>query len=182
MLSFNRAVIDELSNMSRLLYEQSTSYSGHLIIPFVTQTLAGQAIFSYRLLSEWGYKGRLHRAENPGGIYSCSASGITQIAKEYLETQAKHNTDASSAGHSSTLPDTNTLALPSRDYFRNRYTYKQNLIIVFHARHKFFYDHYPARSLKNIAAPKIFNTERACLTWIKNGIDTALSPSNALNS
>ena len=168
--------------MARLLYEQSTSYSGHLIIPFVNQTLAGQDIFSYRLLSEWGYKGRLHRAENPGGIYSCSASGITQIAKEYLDAKTQHDTEASRAGRSTVLPDTDTLALPSRDYFRQRYTYKQNLIIVFHARHKFFYDHYPPTSLKNIAAPKIFNTEHACLTWIKNGIDTALSPSNALNS
>lgn len=168
--------------MHRLLYEQSTSYNGHLIIPFVYQTLVGQEIFSYRLLSEWGYKGRLHRAENPGGIYSCSASGITQIAQEYLDTATQRDETTAHPGTTLALPDTETLALPSRDYFRNRYTYKENLIIVFHARHKFFYDHYPPTSLKNIAAPKIFNTERACLTWIKNGIDTALSPSNALNS
>lgn len=168
--------------MSRLLYEQSTSYQGHLIIPFVYQQLAGQEIFSYRLLSEWGYKGRLHRAENPGGIYSCSASGITQIAKEYLDKTTQQENRAANIGKAIAIPDTDTLALPNRDYFRNRYTYKQNLIIVFHARHKFFYDHYPPTSLKNIAAPKIFNTERACLTWIKNGIDTALSPSNAINS
>ena len=167
--------------MSRLLYEQSTSYSGHLIIPFVYQKLAGQEIYSYRLLSEWGYKGRLHRAENPGGIYSCSASGMTQIAKEYLDAVTQHDPDSSGTGNGIVSSDADTLSLPSRDYFRNRYTYKQNLIIVFHARHKFFYDHYPSTSLKNIAAPKIFNTERACLTWIKNGIDTALSPSNALN-
>ena len=168
--------------MYRLLYEQSTSHSGHLIIPFVYQTLAGQDIFSYRLLSEWGYKGRLHRAENPGGIYSCSPSGITQIAKEYLDIATQRDEPNSNQSAAIALPETDTLALPSRDYFRNRYTYKDNLIIVFHARHKFFYDHYPPTSLKNIAAPKIFNTERACLTWIKNGIDTALSPSNALNS
>lgn len=167
--------------MSRLLYEQSTSYSGHLIIPFVCQKLAGEQIHSYRLLSEWGYKGRLHRAENPGGIYSCSVAGITQIAKEYLDSTTLQDTDAARRSQTVSLQDTDTLAQPSRDYFRNRYTYKQNLIIVFHARHKFFYDHYPPVSLKNIAAPKIFNTERACLTWIKNGIDTALSPSNALN-
>ncbi|MEM9216913.1 MAG: hypothetical protein AAGD25_21510 [Cyanobacteria bacterium P01_F01_bin.150] len=168
--------------MSRLLYEQSTSYHGHLIIPFLYQTLAGKEIFSYRLLSEWGYKGRLHRAENPGGIYSCSASGITQIAREYLDVKAQQDINASKSSGTIVTPDSNTLALPSRDYFRDRYTYRENLIIVFHARHKFFYDHYPPTSLKNIAAPKIFNTERACLTWIKNGIDTALAPSNVLNS
>ena len=167
--------------MYRLLYEQSTSYSGHLIIPFVYQKLSGQDIFSYRLLSEWGYKGRLHRAENPGGIYSCSPSGITDIAKEYLDTVTQRDTESANAGQTIALPDADNLALTSRDYFRNRYTYEQNLIIVFHARHKFFYDHYPPTSLKNIAAPKIFNTERACLTWIKNGIDTALATSNALN-
>ncbi len=30
--------------------------------------LNGSPLYSYRLLSEWGHKGALHKAENPGGI------------------------------------------------------------------------------------------------------------------
>ncbi|MGK7891832.1 MAG: hypothetical protein AB4042_21095 [Leptolyngbyaceae cyanobacterium] len=172
--------------MPRLLYEQSTSYGGHLIIPFVYQRLVGHDVFSYRLLSEWGYKGQLHRAENPGGLYSATAAGITQIAKDYIDLQGDEDggdrlpkpTSFQSMAH----PESHILSLQNVDYFKNRYTYHQHLIIVFQARQKFFYDHYPPTSLKNIAAPKIFNTERSCLLWIKHGIDSGQATLNVLSS
>ncbi|NEQ98628.1 MAG: hypothetical protein F6K30_18235 [Cyanothece sp. SIO2G6] len=171
--------------MPRLLYEQSTSYGGHLIIPFVCQRLVGHDVFSYRLLSEWGYKGRLHRAENPGALYSSTAAGITQIAKDYIDMRSLDDggdRPSQSAMRYHTLPqEAYTISLQNVDYFQNRYTYHQHLIIVFQARRKFFYDHYPPTSLKNIAAPKIFNTERSCLTWIKRGIDSGRSATSELN-
>ena len=171
--------------MARLLYEQSTAYGGHLIIPFLYQCLAGQSIFSYRLLSEWGYKGSLHRAENPAGLYSCSSAGIIQIAKEHLDiapiSHSQNHPSQSSQGVAASSIEAHTLPLQNANYFRHRYTYRNHLLIIFHARHKFFYDHYPPTALKNIAAPKIFSTQRACLTWIKNSIDASLSLSESFS-
>ncbi|MEB3232659.1 MAG: hypothetical protein VKJ64_16740 [Leptolyngbyaceae bacterium] len=166
-----------MTDIPRLLYEQSTSYGGHLIIPFIYQRLAGHDVFSYRLLSEWGYKGRLHRVENPGGLYSATTTGITQVAKDYIDLMVREEggdrLSPPAIEPNAALLGANTISLQNIDYFQNRYTYHHHLIIVFQARQKFFYDHYPPTSLKNIAAPKIFNTERSCLLWIKHGIDGA---------
>ncbi|MBD1943935.1 hypothetical protein H6F50_16470 [Coleofasciculus sp. FACHB-712] len=137
--------------MSRLLYENSVSYKGYLIIPFVFGMADGQNIYSYTLLSELGHKGKFHKLENPAGIYSSCIETIIEAAKEHLE----ENSDVFS----------------QNDYFKNRYIYQDNLIIVYQLASKYFYDHYKSDNLNNVAAPKIFGTEQECITWIKEGLD-----------
>ncbi|MBD2607781.1 hypothetical protein H6G81_25435 [Scytonema hofmannii FACHB-248] len=138
--------------MSRLLYESSVSFEGYLIIPFVYGKVDNYEIYSYKLLAEIGQKSQFHKAENPAEIYGNSLSNIIDIAKEHIE---KHS-DLVSHG----------------DSFQRRYTFHQNLIIVFQQDDKYFYDHYPPEFLNNIAAPKLFKSEYECLTWIKQGLDT----------
>lgn len=137
--------------MSRLLYESSVSYKGYLIIPFVFATVDCQTIFSYKLLSDQGYKSKLHKLENMSGICSSSVEGIIDIAKEYL--------------------DSNIDVLDSGDNFKLRYTYRYNLIIIYEVLGKYFYDHYSPDNLNNIAAPRIFASEAECIKWIKQGLD-----------
>jgi hypothetical protein len=137
--------------MSRLLYEHSVSHCGYLIIPYQHGAIDAQSIYSYKLLSEFGHKGRFHKADNPAGLYSSSIAGIMAIAQEHLSQQLNCNSQT--------------------DYFKRRYTYRNTLIIVFHQAGKYFYDHYPPEDLHNIAAPKIFATEADCLNWIKQGLD-----------
>ncbi|MBD2048196.1 hypothetical protein H6F78_21805 [Coleofasciculus sp. FACHB-64] len=137
--------------MSRLLYENSVSYKGYLIIPFVFGIADGQNIYSYSLLSELGHKGRFHKLENPAGIYSSCIDTIIEAAKEHL--------------------DENSDVVSQNDYFKNRYIYQDNLIIVYQLASKYFYDHYKSDNLNNVAAPKIFGTEQECITWIKEGLD-----------
>lgn len=137
--------------MSRLLYEKSVAYKGHLIIPFIFSVIDGQTIYSYKLLSELGHKGKLHKLENPAGICANSVEGIINIAQEYL----LQNSDI----------------VNSMDSFKNRYTYRNNLIIIFQVAEKYFYDHYPPNILVNLAAPKIFTSEIKCIHWIKQGIE-----------
>ncbi|GAB4190278.1 MAG: hypothetical protein Fur006_32220 [Coleofasciculaceae cyanobacterium] len=137
--------------MSELLYDKSVSYKGYLIIPFVWGMVDSQSIYSYNLLSELGHKGKFHKSENPVGMYSNTLEGIVAIAKEHL--------------------DENSQFFSPDDYFKRRYTYRNNLIIVYEASGKYFYDHYNSDSLNNIAAPKIFQSEFECLRWIKQGLD-----------
>ncbi len=143
--------------MNRLLYENSVSYQGHLIIPFVFGMADGQAIYSYTLLSELGYKGKFHKFQNPAGIYSDSIETILEVAKEHLD----NNSDVTS----------------QMDAFKSRYTYQNNLIIVYQLADKYFYDHYKPDSLNNVAAPKIFATESDCIHWIKQGLDRSKASS-----
>jgi hypothetical protein len=135
----------------RLLFESSAVCRGYLIIPFQTQTLGGSPLFSYCLLSEAGKQGAYHQAKNPAGLYSGSVDGILKIAREHLETFS----DSSRRGN----------------YFKRRYVYLNNLIIISQAGGRYFYDHYPPYDLKNIAAPKLFPSEHACIHWIKQGLD-----------
>lgn len=137
--------------MSRLLYEKSVSYKGYLIIPFVFGIADSQSIYSYKLLSELGHKGKFHKSENPVGIYSSSLEGSITVAKEHL--------------------DKNSDVVSSDDYFKRRYTYRNNLIIVYETGGKYFYDHYKPEHLNNVAAPKIFKSEQECISWIKQGLD-----------
>ncbi|MBD1837633.1 hypothetical protein [Coleofasciculus sp. FACHB-501] len=137
--------------MSRLLYENSVSHKGYLIIPFVFGMADDQNIYSYTLLSELGHKSKFHKLENPAGIYSSYLETIIEAAKEHLE----ENSDVVS----------------QNDYFKNRYIYQDNLIIVYQLASKYFYDHYKPENLNNVAAPKIFGTEQECITWIKEGLD-----------
>jgi hypothetical protein len=137
--------------MSKLLYEKSVSYKGYLIIPFVFGMADGQSIYSYKLLSQLGHKGKFHKSENPVSLYSNTVEGIVAIAKEHL--------------------DENSPVVSPDDYFKHRYTYRNNLIIVYEVSGKYFYDHYNSDSLNNIAAPKIFKSEYDCICWIKQGLD-----------
>lgn len=137
--------------MNRLLYEKSVSYKGHLIIPFIFGAADEKSIYSYKLLSELGHKGKFNKAENPAAIYSDSSDSIIAIAKEHLDNYSDVGT--------------------SIDYFKCRYTYRDNLIIVHAAGGKYFYDHYKPEELNNVAAPKLFNSEYECISWIKQGLD-----------
>lgn len=137
--------------MKRLIYENSVSHRGHLIVPFVFGMADGYSIYSYKLLSDLGHKGKFHKSENPAGIYSGGIASLIEIAKEHL--------------------DRHTDVLSQVDYFKYRYTYRHNLIIIYQQCGKYFYDHYPPDSLRNLAAPKLFLSEQACINWIKQGLD-----------
>ncbi|MEH2205628.1 MAG: hypothetical protein V7K53_16355 [Nostoc sp.] len=137
--------------MSRLLYENSVSYKGYLIIPFVFGKADNYEIYSYKMLSEIGHKSKFHKAENPAEIYGSDVSNIIDIAKEHI--------------------DKNSEFVHRGDSFKSRYVYRNNLIIIFQEGDKYFYDHYPPELLNNIAAPKLFKSEYECLNWIKQGFD-----------
>lgn len=137
--------------MFRLLYESSVAHRGHLIIPYPYSTIAGEVVYSYKLLSALGYKGPFHKVENPAGLYSNQLKGILGIAKEHLDQHIEED--------------------DYTELFKGRYTYRDNLIIVYQTAGKCFYDHYPPQELNNIAAPKLFRTEPECLGWVKQGLD-----------
>lgn len=137
--------------MSQFLYEQSVSYRGYLIIPFVFNCIDGHNVYSYSLLSDRGRNSKLHRAKNPAKLYSSKLAEIIDIAKQHLNRWTK-------------LPE-------KADYFQQRYIYKSNLIIIHQAAGKCFYDHYQPDSLNNIAAPKLFDSPEECLDWIKQELE-----------
>ncbi|MCX7592870.1 MAG: hypothetical protein N2235_03720 [Fischerella sp.] len=137
--------------MGHLLYKNSLSYKGYLIIPFVFGKADTYEIYSYKLLSEIGRKSRFHKAENPAQMYGSSISNVLDIAKEHI--------------------DKNLEFVSQGDSFKYRYVYRNNLIILYRESGKYFYDHYPPDSLNNIAAPRIFTSEYECLNWIKQGLD-----------
>ena len=137
--------------MSRLLYEISLSYQGHLIIPFVFTRADGENIYSYALLSDQGYKGKFHKAKNPAKLYSSKVTMIVDTARKHLHENAEVTANS--------------------DYFSNRYTYQNNLIVIHQQSGKCFYDHYPPQEIRNIAAPKIFSSTSECLGWVKQGLD-----------
>jgi hypothetical protein len=135
--------------IDRFLYEKSATYQECLIIPFVYSYVDGQDIYSYALLSEQGYTSILHQAENPAKLYSGEIKEIMAIAQQHLDTQ---------------------ITLAGSDYFRQRYTYNHNLIIIHQQGNKCFYDHYAPTKLVNIAAPKIFSSTSECIDWVKLGL------------
>jgi hypothetical protein len=137
--------------MSRLLYENSLSYKGYLIIPFVFGKADNYEIYSYKLLANVGNKSQFHKTENPAKIYGSSIGNIIDIAKEHIDKKSDF--------------------INSGDGFKSRYIYRDNLIIVCQQEGKYFYDHYPPELLNNIAAPKLFQSEYECLNWIKQGLD-----------
>lgn len=136
---------------ARFLYERSLAYRGYLIVPFVETTLVGESIYSYRLLSTMGQNVRFHRAENPAQQYAGQVEQILAIAQAHLDQK-------SDIDH-------------HLDHFQERYVYLENLILISAIASKYFYDHYPPDRLQNIAAPKIFPSEQACIDWVKQGID-----------
>ena len=137
--------------IDRFLYEKSVAYQECLIIPFVFSCVDGRDIYSYSLLSEQGYTSILHQAENPAKLYSNQLPEIVAIAKQHLDSQ---------------------VILEGSHYFRQRYTYNHNLIIIHQQAGKCFYDHYAPKKLINIAAPKIFNSASDCIDWVKSGLQS----------
>ena len=135
--------------IDRFLYEKSVTYQECLIIPFVYSHVNRQEIYSYVLLSEQGYTSILHQAENPAKLYSNDLPGIIAIAQQHIDTQ---------------------VTLEGSNYFRQRYTYDRNLIIIHQEANKCFYDHYPPNRLTNIAAPRIFDSPVDCVEWVKSGL------------
>lgn len=135
--------------IDRFLYEKSAIYQECLIIPFVYSYINDQNIYSYALLSEQGYTSILHQAENPARLYSDTIKEIVAIAKQHIDTQ---------------------VTLEGSNYFRQRYTYHHNLIIIHQQGNKCFYDHYAPKKLVNIAAPKIFVSASDCIEWVKSGL------------
>jgi len=137
--------------MSRLLYEKSVSCQGYLVIPFIAEVFNSEVIYSYKLLCELGYKGKFHKTNNPAGIYSSNLASIVDVAKEHLYVVSD--------------------IVSTFDYFKCRYTYNHNLIIIYEEVGKYFYDHYKPDDLNNVAAPKLFKSEQDCLSWIKQELD-----------
>ncbi len=147
--------------MKNLLYEQSVSYKGYLIIPFIFGKADNYEIYSYKLLSQLGSKSKYHKAENPAKIYGSSIENIINIAKEHIDNNSDFISD-------------------NNDVFKHRYVFRNNLIIVSQEAGKYYYDHYLPDSLNNIAAPKLFNSEYECWCWVKQGIN-ALSVGHKVN-
>ncbi|MGB3511120.1 MAG: hypothetical protein WBA93_18170 [Microcoleaceae cyanobacterium] len=137
--------------MNRFIYENSVSYQGYLMIPYLLAIANDNPIYSYQLLSELGHEGNFHRAENLTGLYSNSIEKIIKVAKSHLY----ENSDVVS----------------HNDYFKLRYVYSDDLIILHQEADKFFYDHYKPRNLTNVAAPKIFQSDYECINWVKAGLD-----------
>lgn len=135
--------------MNRFLYEKSVTYQECLIIPFVSGCIDGNDIYSYSLLSEQGYTSQLHQAKNPAQSYSSKLPTIIEIARQHLDSQ---------------------FILEGSDYFRQRYTYRDNLIVLHQEGNKCFYDHYAPKRLVNIAAPKVFESVYECVSWVKSGL------------
>jgi hypothetical protein len=133
--------------MNRFLYEKSISYQGYLIIPFLFAKVGGEFIYSYALLSAQGYDDEFHKARNPTGLSSNTLSGIMDIAEQHLNQYSVN--------------------LKEDDYFEQRYTYQNTLIIIHQEGKRCFYDHYPSHELRNIAAPTLFINADDCINWIK---------------
>jgi hypothetical protein len=137
--------------MHRFLHEQSVSYRGKLIIPFIFGKADFQTIYSYALLEEQGHKSELHKAENPAELYSSNIEEIIDIAKRHLDERAEKGSE--------------------RIFLKRYTTYQNNLIIVHQEAGKCFYDHYPPHELRNLASPKPFKTANECINWVKQGLD-----------
>lgn len=135
----------------RLLYERSVVHRGYLIIPFVDSKIAGEPIYSYRLLSTVGHHVQFHQAQNPAQKHAGNVERIVAIAQNHLDTESDIDENV--------------------DYFQARYVYLDNLILISAIASKYFYDHYPPDRLQNIAAPKLFPSEQACIEWVKQGLD-----------
>ncbi|MDJ0509414.1 MAG: hypothetical protein QNJ64_09210 [Crocosphaera sp.] len=133
--------------MNRFLYEKSMSYQGYLIIPFLFAKVGGEFIYSYTLLSAEGYDDEFHKAKNPTGMCSNTLGGIIEIAEKHLNEYSRN--------------------LKEDNYFEQRYTYQNTLIIIHQEGKRCFYDHYPSHELRNIAAPTLFLNADDCIDWIK---------------
>ncbi|MEA5533018.1 hypothetical protein [Crocosphaera sp. XPORK-15E] len=137
--------------MNRFLYEKSITYKGYLIIPFLFTRVGGEFIYSYALLAAEGYEDEFHKAKNPSGLCANNLSGIVEIAQQHLNKYSQN--------------------LKEDNYFEQRYTYQNHLIIIHQEGNKCFYDHYPSNELRNIAAPTLFFNPDDCINWIKQRLN-----------
>ena len=136
--------------MNRYLYEKSVAHRGFLIIPFVAGNVSGRQLYSYILLAGYGYQHKWHKCENPAGYFTEDVYDVLQAAKKHLDK-------AEAVGG-------------AEQHFRHRYTYLNNLVVLYKAAGKYYYDHYAPYGLNNIAAPKLFATEQDCIEWIRLGL------------
>jgi hypothetical protein len=133
------------------LYEKLVFYRGYLILPFQCGTISGADIYSYQLLCAFERRGKFHKAVNPAERYTDSIEAVVVIAQDFLDIHSD--------------------LLATSVYEQQRYVYQGNLILISQIAEKFFYDHYPPDQLINLAAPRLFESEADCITWVKQGID-----------
>lgn len=152
-----------MNKINRFLYENSVVYQTYLIIPYIAYRINSQNIYSYSLLAEQGYKNELHQVTNPAKLYSNYLDDLLNVAKEHLDTVSDQLCWCAERNRNNNSD--NSL------YFYQRYIYNQNLIVLHQQAEKCFYDHYPPDELRNIAAPKLFNSAFECLNWVKKGLD-----------
>jgi hypothetical protein len=140
----------------RYLYEKLALHYGYLVIPFQCGAISGADLYSYQLLCAFERQGRFNREINPTEEYSASVDRVVEIAQAFLEAHSD---------------------LPSAiNYVQQRYVYQGNLILISQIAGQYFYDHYPPDRLTNLAAPRLFETEADCITWVKQGIDRIHPP------
>jgi hypothetical protein len=133
------------------LYEKLAFHYGYLVIPFKCGMISGADVYSYQLLCAFERQGQFNREVNPTEEYSASVERVMAIAQTFLA----HHSDLSSV----------------TNYVQQRYIYQGNLILISQIAGKYFYDHYAPYNLTNIAAPRLFEDEADCITWVKQGID-----------
>jgi hypothetical protein len=138
------------------LYEKLAFHCGYLVIPFKCGMISGSDLYSYQLLCAFERQGHFHKAVNPTEEYAGSVARVVAIAQTFLE----HHSD---------------LSFPP-PYVQQRYVYQGNLILISQIAGRYFYDHYPNDSLTNLAAPRLFEDEEACIVWVKQGIDRLHPP------
>ncbi|MCY7321656.1 MAG: hypothetical protein LH660_07605 [Phormidesmis sp. CAN_BIN36] len=85
----------------------------------VCGSIAGEEIYSYALLSELGHRGQFRKAANPSEELSGRIEDLLKIARVHLTQHLETDSDT--------------------DYFKHRYTYRNNLILVLRQGRKVFY-------------------------------------------
>ncbi|WP_026100911.1 hypothetical protein [Synechococcus sp. PCC 7336] len=136
--------------MTNYQYDKAASHRGFMIIPFEGGKISGRSLFSYVLLSGYGYQHQWHKTENIAGVYAEDAYEVVKLAKAHLD---RHKAIGGSPTH-----------------FTLSYTYLNNLIVIHEAAGRFYYDHYTPGNLNNIAAPKLFSSEQECIEWVRLGL------------
>ena len=136
--------------MTKYLYEKAASHRGFLIIPYEAARLSGRPLYSYVLLAGYGYQHQWHKTENLAGVYTEDIYEVVIHAKAHLD---RHEACGGKESH-----------------FSGSYTYLRNLVVIYEAAGRFYYDQYAPESLTNIAAPKLFSTKQDCIEWVRLGL------------
>ena len=136
--------------MLKYQYDKAATHRGFLIVPFEVTRISGRPIYSYVLLSGYGYQHQWHKSENLAGIYAEDIYEVIVHAKAHLD---REDACGGKQGH-----------------FSSSYTYLRNLIVIYEAAGRFYYDHYAPERLTNIAAPKLFSSKEKCIDWVRTGL------------